>query len=628
MEHIIIECPECEARLRMRFRVGRTHVICPSCGVQLELPPLSPTESSDSTPDVSLPLPREAETADEEEAIRSSRRPFGLVGAFLLSLAVGLGGLLYLIKYQTEQQLKEPEYTPLTQATLISGQDIEVSDAEIAKRLRLGMPISFSGTTINGGPLRYKWETDPVHYYSLHLSVDGGKLNIGGQVTYRVYGQAQDPREQQSGSGTGFVVSPDGYVATCLHVVDGAGKIDVILGERKWKAKVIAQDSATDLALLKIEATDLPVCRLSQSQQPQLAETVRAFGYPLSSLLGSELKVTTGTIAGVAQLTGGEQRIQTDAPINPGNSGGPLIDPFGNVVGIASSRLSGVGEVGLAVPVAELQPLIKAVRCECAYGDRKTPMNGPEVAQMITPSVALIQVTGVRDDSAVRVAYTGNLNGQVSGSKPDIQQALLLMSLRRPFRGQAIVGSWGELLSDPDMENVLPFGLGHVAEVPVYALDRHGRTAWSSVKSELLQIQKAARGHPLQMLFGGASRQEPSVQLIPAERSVSYMVVDDSNPSRIRIRRDSQLITNDSETAPFLNIQSTGEIQFDREAGMPSEVTLHYTFEQNSEGKKTTFPVRLVVKKLHFNSTVSRRTTTQPATKPAEAHSPANKPPK
>ena len=142
-------------------------------------------------------------------------------------------------------------------------------------------------------------------------------------------------REQSLGSGV--IVSPDGYILTANHVVDGADEIKVAFGDNKkeYTAKVVGTDPPTDVAVLKIDATDLPAITLGDSDQLEVGDVVLAIGNPF----GVGQTVTMGIVSalgrnGLAGFNQYQDFIQTDAAINPGNSGGALVDAEGRLVGI------------------------------------------------------------------------------------------------------------------------------------------------------------------------------------------------------------------------------------------------------------------------------------------------------
>jgi serine protease Do len=172
--------------------------------------------------------------------------------------------------------------------------------------------------------------------------------------------QPQEPRFQE-GSGSGFVVSKDGYILTNNHVVDGSDQVTVrLLDRREFKAKIVGTDPNTDLAVLKIDAKNLVPAPLGNSGAARVGEWVLAVGNPLGDNL--TFTVTSGIISAKGRsltLPGQSDRtiqdfIQTDAAINPGNSGGPLVSVQGEVIGVNSAIASETGYYsgyGFAIPI-------------------------------------------------------------------------------------------------------------------------------------------------------------------------------------------------------------------------------------------------------------------------------------
>ena len=173
-----------------------------------------------------------------------------------------------------------------------------------------------------------------------------------------------DPRQQQGpaeSSGSGIIVSKDGYILTNNHVVDGADRVKVLMSDRReFKAKIVGSDPQTDVAVLKIDASGLPTVGLGDDQKLRIGEWVVAIGNPL----GLNFTVTAGIISakGRGNELAGLNRdtyaitdfIQTDAAINPGNSGGPLMNTRGEVIGINSAIASQTGfysGYGFAIPI-------------------------------------------------------------------------------------------------------------------------------------------------------------------------------------------------------------------------------------------------------------------------------------
>ena len=177
--------------------------------------------------------------------------------------------------------------------------------------------------------------------------------------------QRQTPRQEAAGSGV--IISKDGYIVTNNHVVEGANHIQVTLNDnREFEASVVGLDATTDLALLKIEATDLPVLPIGDSDALKVGEWVLAVGNPFN--LTST--VTAGIVSAKARNVGAnrngvESFIQTDAAINQGNSGGALVNARGELVGINAMLYSQTGSFtgyGFAIPVSIMTKVVSDLR--------------------------------------------------------------------------------------------------------------------------------------------------------------------------------------------------------------------------------------------------------------------------
>jgi serine protease Do len=172
----------------------------------------------------------------------------------------------------------------------------------------------------------------------------------------------------EHGMGSGVVISPDGYIVTNNHVIDGAVDIRVTTSSRRvLKAKLIGTDPLTDLAVLKVNATDLASAPWGDSKEVRPGETVLAFGHPY----GFNFTVTRGIVSAINRANPDSDNrskpgefIQTDAAINPGNSGGPLVDARGEVVGINTFLVSPSGTfsgMGFAIPTQIVRPTVETL---------------------------------------------------------------------------------------------------------------------------------------------------------------------------------------------------------------------------------------------------------------------------
>ncbi|WP_312304820.1 Do family serine endopeptidase [Pulveribacter sp.] len=171
--------------------------------------------------------------------------------------------------------------------------------------------------------------------------------------------------QAQMGLGSGVIISPDGYILTNNHVVEGADEIEVTLTDsRRASATVIGTDPETDLAVLKVELDKLPVIVLGDSDQAAVGDQVLAIGNPF----GVGQTVTSGIVSALGRSQLGintfENFIQTDAAINPGNSGGALVDVNGNLMGINTaiySRSGGSMGIGFAIPVSTAKLVLDGI---------------------------------------------------------------------------------------------------------------------------------------------------------------------------------------------------------------------------------------------------------------------------
>jgi serine protease Do len=176
-----------------------------------------------------------------------------------------------------------------------------------------------------------------------------------------------DEDQKQLSGGTGFIIESDGYILTNNHVIEGADKVEVKVGDKDdYKAKVVGRDPATDLALLKIEGTQpFPTVRLGDSDRIRVGEWVMAIGDPLNF----DKSVTVGVISGKGRYAGlsratsaFENLLQTDAAINFGNSGGPLVNVSGEVVGINTAISRFAQNIGFAVPINVAKRLLPQLK--------------------------------------------------------------------------------------------------------------------------------------------------------------------------------------------------------------------------------------------------------------------------
>ena len=250
-------------------------------------------------------------------------------------------------------------------------------------------------------------------------------------------------KEIQKGIGSGFIINKDGTILTNAHVVDGAEKVTVTLKDgRTFQGRVLGNDSVTDVAVVKIDAKNLPAVKIGNSDTLQPGEMAIAIGNPL----GLDNTVTEGIISATGRSSGQigvrDKRvnfIQTDAAINPGNSGGPLLNQKGEVIGINTAIIQGAQGLGFAIPIDTAQNISNQL---IASGKVEHPFLGiqmvtltPEVKQEINdnPNSGLsvyedkgVLVMRVVPDSPADKAglRAGDVIGQVNGRAVEDADAL------------------------------------------------------------------------------------------------------------------------------------------------------------------------------------------------------------
>ena len=242
------------------------------------------------------------------------------------------------------------------------------------------------------------------------------------------------PREQrEQGLGSGVIVSPEGYILTNNHVIDGATDIRVTLPDnREYQARIIGADPKTDLAVLKIDAGTLPSIVIGDSSKVQVGDYALAVGNPF----GVGQTVTMGIVSATRRTHLGiedyEDFIQTDAPINPGNSGGALVNDRGELIGINTAIIAHGSEgnqgIGFAVPVN----LARTVMQELLTNGKVTRAYLGIVPQDVTPAIA--KAFGAQEGR-------GPLVGDVSADSPAARAGLQKGDIILEVNGKPVAGS-------------------------------------------------------------------------------------------------------------------------------------------------------------------------------------------
>lgn len=221
-------------------------------------------------------------------------------------------------------------------------------------------------------------------------------------------GQPGGEAPLQQGSGSGVIISPDGYIVTNNHVVDGAENLEVVLNDQQtYEATIVGVDPTTDIALIKIDASGLPTVKFADSDKIRIGEWVVAVGNPfsLTSTVTAGIVSAKGRSIDIVRRTGGEMAIesfiQTDAVVNPGNSGGALVDANGDLIGINTAISSPTGVFAgysFAVPSAIVRKVAEDLR---EFGVVQRGLLGARIQELNTK---FAEELGIDRDNGVYVS--------------------------------------------------------------------------------------------------------------------------------------------------------------------------------------------------------------------------------
>jgi serine protease Do len=312
------------------------------------------------------------------------------------------------------------------------------------------------------------------------------------------FGQSMRPQQQiEHGLGSGVIISPDGYIVTNNHVIDGAVDIRVTMTDRRiLPAKLVGTDPLTDLAVLKVDASNLPSVPLGDSTQLHPGQTVLAFGNPL----GFRFTVTRGIISALnrpnpyaADRRSPGEFIQTDAAINPGNSGGPLVNAHGEVIGINTfliSETGGFSGMGFAIPSQIVRPTVDSL---IRYGKVNHGYIGIGISDVTPDEAQFFHVNNA----------TGAVVTQVEPDSPGAKAGLKVGDIVTEVNGKAVSDA-GALQVEVGQQqpgttlklNVLRDGKPETLSVTLESMDKgkggneangaaHGKPRWGIGLSDL-----------------------------------------------------------------------------------------------------------------------------------------------
>lgn len=480
--------------------------------------------------------------------------------------------------------------------------------------------------------LRYRWQPDRAYVYSVSLDIDQDQdrvVTLAGDLAWTVTAPVSDPEpanQETRATGTAFVVHPDGYLLTCHHVTDGALTIEVAIGGESYPASLIVDDAEHDLALIRIEANSLPVLPLADSLMVEQGEDVRAIGFPLSSILGENIKATRGTIAGINQEEG-KTVFQIDAAVNPGNSGGPLVNEQGEVVGVIFAKLvdNVATSVGFATPINDAKTMLSSQSVSFTPGNSKERLAGPALIKRVAAATALVTVQSrgatLSQRGRVSIGCEGTLHprswrrsGQPGDSVEQLTwgRPLSFSTAQAETSGRIETDSMGRILASTGQGH-LPNFLGQAVRLIVENMPTGRQKTWSVSHATTLTVQHERENNdprPWGPRFGprrigpgfpfgpapfgfGEIRSEPVVKTYPGTVQITYelkQLVDQMQT----IHKSYDLKTDEAlGGGPRIHLKADGIFVINTATGLPQEFEMSAQLVENEIDKSTTTPMKL-----------------------------------
>ncbi|EMI16796.1 protease DO [Rhodopirellula maiorica SM1] len=463
-------------------------------------------------------------------------------------------------------------------------------------------------------PIKYAWNSVDALVYDFEIEAELGsrKIKYRGRNTIQKTDKrpnAVDVDDQTGeGTGSGFVIHPQGIVVTCAHVVKGATRIQAVIEESEYSATVIKLDFENDLAVLRVEQNKLPFLTFADSDQVHLGQDVRAIGYPLSDVLGESIKVTKGEVSGRGR-PGGVDGFQIDATVNPGNSGGPLVDDAGRLVGVTSSLLAGAGisEVGFAIPANKVTQIAEQLGVPIVIEDQATAISAADVIDRVSPATVLLKVTVGPGGVGMQQPHTMEYSGYVYQDRlPTAGNFSTGLPRDERFSGTFQVDTSGELYSD-DTDGMMPMMLGGASQIGIEVLpdSSPGRTV--SRNQIMIPQQRPAPSGPDLDPYGFGSfasrRRAPWIrQQTPPAKTSKWLLGTESTtvtlgktlPDGIELEKSYSLrVEGESKDPQPMTIVGLGKGKFDPRAGRMLNMNYKVTITVNQDNITAKIPITM-----------------------------------
>jgi S1-C subfamily serine protease len=663
-----IRCPGCQTVFSFSNELAGATIRCRQCGTQMLVKAPAAQETVPVVAPVYEPPPeRRIQAGPPKVTVRPARparppsrapRPSGksasgsflLIGALVLGLLLFLGisaGVIgYLLLRQglvakPVAQADAPKPVEANAPIAAAAGERPAPVAPLPKQRPVpGLPGGNAAPPGGGGagdvePLRYGWKGAP-HIYNVRVEIDKSEfteVHQGNFVVQVANGAPRNPAiraPERKGNGTGFVVNANGWLVTCAHVVTDASKVEVSIGGRTYPAQVVAKNASLDLAVLRIDTQNLPTLSLGDSDRAEVGQDVWALGFPLSDVLGQNLKATRGTLSGVNQK-GGRKELQVDASINPGNSGGPLVTETGLVLGVTSAKLTGnvVSNVGFATPSSEAKRWLQSQSVPFSTDGWTAKLDGPTLVKRVSAATALVMVTLRADaggDSTVLTCNGALQKSQVP--KPGVNKIPPFPEFPRVASSRVELDPLGHI-KDAKGGIQMPLMLGDVVQFLIDPLPDDDRANWDvtspcSITEGSGGFQSRPFGPPGMMGpgmpgrigppgmpgrpfgppgrpfgppggFGGGGNDNEVTIRNGEERSVYTRLP--AQGDTIPIRKNYELkVPPVAGSSTSLNLSGDGMIQFDPKQGLPRSIEFNGSFNASLKNISLKFPVTVTCK--------------------------------
>lgn len=451
----------------------------------------------------------------------------------------------------------------------------------------------------DGSTLAYEFgEESLVYGFTMTLKPRGEReVRLSGRTSYKPIDVAPEELVKDGANGestgTGFMVHPQGMIVTCAHVVNQTNSVEITIGDEIHQATVICTDDENDLALLRIDAKNSPYLSIAESMDVEQGESIRVFGFPLTTQLGGSMKISSGTVTGFSDEN---REVQIDATVNPGNSGGPVVDENGTVVGVASELLAagGISSVGLAVNVEKIRQFLRRHKIPFSSSNKR------KSKQQIRDAVVFIRNQGGAADvsSAKSFAYSSFYSGDS----------------RTNDKGKIVFDDRGNLANPDENQKSLPLIFQRLCQVGIEELPRSIKRPWTvsnpisieRTKTEKRERQNNPFGLPgigprfgprhfggFHDPFGRGARsevvKEKTVTILANEtRKIS---LESDNSIATVFRKVYKIATIQSPDKTFdINMKYDGEFKFDKKNRRLSDGKFNGDAVLSIDGEPTRLP--------------------------------------